>query len=88
MYFPEAINLSYWWIVPIVMMILCFLMMRGRRGSMMCGFGPRVIDNHQIKKSDTAIDILDKRFASGEISKEEYQERKGVLTSRADVASE
>ena len=55
---------------------------------MMCGFGPRVIDNHQIKKSDTAIDILDKSFASGEISKEEYQERKGVLTSRADVASE
>ena len=88
MYFSEAINLSYWWIVPIAMMILCFLMMRGRRGSMMCGFGPRVSDNHQIKRSDTAIEILDKRFASGEISKEEYQERKGVLTSSTDVASE
>ena len=54
---------------------------------MMCGFGPRVIDNHQIKRSATAIEILDKRFASGEINKEEYQERKGILTSSTDVAS-
>lgn len=79
---------SFWWIVPIFMMILCFFMMRGRRGSRMCGFGPRDIDNHQTKGSDSAIGILDKRYASGEINKEEYQERKNVLTDSADSVNE
>lgn len=55
---------------------------------MMCGFGPRDIDNHQTKGSDSAIGILDKRYASGEINKEEYQERKNVLTDSADSVNE
>jgi uncharacterized membrane protein len=80
MYALEASNLSYWWIAPIIMMIICLLMMRGKRGSMMCGFGPRELDNNQTRKSDTAMEILDKRYASGEIGKEEYQERKRMLT--------
>ncbi|HEY8781677.1 MAG TPA: SHOCT domain-containing protein [Mucilaginibacter sp.] len=33
----------------------------------------------QRNKNDSPPDILQKRFASGEISKEEYQERKKVL---------
>ncbi len=85
MYAFETSNFSFWWIVPIVMMILCFLMMRGRRGSMMCGFGSRDIDSQQIKISDSAMDILDKRYASGEISKEEYEERKRTLTESVDL---
>ena len=71
---------SLWWIVPIVMMILCFFMMRGRRWSMMCGFGRRDIGNYQTRGSDSAIDILDKRYASGEINKDEYEEKKRTLT--------
>ena len=71
---------SYWWIVPLFMVILCFLMMRRRRGFGMCCFAPRDIDPGQTTRSDSALEILDKRYASGEISKEEYQERKSVLT--------
>ena len=71
---------SFWWLVPLFMMILCFFMMRGRRGVGMCCFGPRDIDRHQTKRSDSALEILDKRYASGEISKEDYQERKKGLT--------
>jgi hypothetical protein len=39
MYGSELCAFSFWWIVPIVMMILCFFIMRGRRGRMMSGFG-------------------------------------------------
>ena len=33
----------------------------------------------QLKKKGTALDILQKRFAAGQISIEEYEERKKVL---------
>ncbi len=33
----------------------------------------------QRKKKDSPFDILQKRFAAGEITKEEYQERKQIL---------
>lgn len=33
----------------------------------------------QRKKKDTPLDILKKRFASGEITKEEYEESKKIL---------
>ena len=33
----------------------------------------------QRKKKDSSFDILQKRFASGQITKEEYQERKKIL---------
>jgi putative membrane protein len=33
----------------------------------------------QRKRNDTALDLLKKRFASGQINKEEYQEMKTIL---------
>ena len=50
----------------------------------MCCFGPRDIDNHQTRKLDSAIDILNKRYALGEIDKEEYEERKRTLNGSTD----
>tara|TARA_R110002072_G_scaffold116140_1_gene246516 strand:- start:1039 stop:1260 length:222 start_codon:yes stop_codon:yes gene_type:complete len=35
----------------------------------------------QRKKKDSPLDILKKRFASGEINKEEYEEKKKILES-------
>ena len=76
MYGSEFFSSSLWWICPILMIAMCFFMMRRRRGSMMCGFGSRDRDWHHISTSDSATDILDKRYASGEIEKEEYEEKK------------
>ena len=80
MYGSEFFGSSLWWIFPILMIAMCFFMMRRRRGSMMCGFGFRDKSRHHISTSDSATDILDKLYASGEIDKEEYEERKRTLT--------
>jgi uncharacterized membrane protein len=80
MYESELCAFSFWWIVPIVMMILCFLMMRGRRGTLMSRFGCCGSDRHQAKSAQSAKDILDRRYASGDIDKVEYEEKKRTLT--------
>ena len=60
-----------WWIFPlvmiVVMLIICFRLF-GRRGGMSswCGFGEQ-------KDAETPLDILKKRYAKGEISKEEFE---------------
>jgi len=60
---------QWWWIIPLAMMILCFLMMRRRRGCMTDWSRP----HHD---TGSAKEILDKRYARGEIGKEEYQQKK------------
>jgi len=81
MFAAEFSDGSLWWLFPLVMIALCFFMMRGRKGSAMCGFGSRKEDTHGIKTSDSAKDILDKRFALGEIDKQEYEEKKQLMNS-------
>jgi len=88
MYASELCGFSWWWIVPIIMMILCFFMMRRRRGSMMCGFGSRAADGQQTEVADSAQDILDRRYAAGEINKDEYEEKKRTLTESTDSINE
>jgi putative membrane protein len=51
------------------MMILCFIMMRGHMGGSMGGHRSR-------HTAESAREILDRRYALGEISKEEYEEKK------------
>ena len=69
---------EFWWIFPVVMIVLCYWMMRGRSGSMMCGFGSHG-DSRFMKRTDSATDILDKRYARGEIDQKEYEEKKEKL---------
>lgn len=57
------------WLIPVAMMVLCFLIMRGRRGGMTdC--------SRCCHASESAREIPDKRYAVGEISKDEYEEKK------------
>ncbi len=85
MYGTELCSFSFWWIFPVLMIILCFFMMRRRRGSMLCGFGSCGTGGHITDKSESPMEILDKRFALGEINKEEYQESKRTLTKFSET---
>ena len=73
---------NWWWIFPIVMMILCFVMMRGRMCCMMGGHDSQdPNDPDRNIPSDSPGEILDRRYALGEISKEEYEKKKRDISS-------
>jgi uncharacterized membrane protein len=73
------IDASYWWVFPVIMMVLCFLMMRGRKSSRICGFGFEHENKNRKNSIDSPMDILNKRYALGEIENKEYEEKKRVL---------
>ena len=58
--------MMWWWILIPIVLVLAFFMFnaRNRRGS---------------TNKENPMDILDSRFAKGEISKEEYEEQKKML---------
>ncbi len=76
-------ELTFWWIVPVVMMFLCCFMMRRRRGKMVRGFGCCSRDWQRAGGQPSASDILDRRYASGEIDRAEYEEKKRAMTCPA-----
>lgn len=55
----------FWWIIWIILLVWIFLTPWGVPG--------------QRTKKDTPLDILKKRFARGELNKEEYEEKKKIL---------
>ena len=70
-------DIGWWWIFPIAMIVLCGFMMRGRADCMTAwSTYRRANTTSDIAPSDSAREILDKRYALGEISKEEYQEKR------------
>ncbi len=46
----------------------------------MCGHGPNGMSSLDEVGSETATDILDRRYALGEIDKQEYEEKKKLIT--------
>jgi uncharacterized membrane protein len=79
---------SGWWaaclVVMMLIMILCFIfiifMMRRRKGNLTCCSPPvRKNEGTAYPASDSAGAILDKRYVAGEISANEYEEKKSDL---------
>ncbi len=63
---------GYMWIFPLLFLAVFIYFMRGMFGGGMGGMHP--------KAPETPRQILDRRFAAGEISKEEYEEMKATLS--------
>ena len=62
---------EWWWLIPLVMVVVCFYMVRGRGAMMMCGRGiRRATDEPAIASSDSAMEILDKRLKERDYSEE------------------
>jgi uncharacterized membrane protein len=76
----EVSIFSYWWIFPLLMFFFCIFMMRGRKCPMTCGSGSREEKDQDESSPNSAIDILEKRFALSEINREEFQEKKDALS--------
>lgn len=71
---------GYWWIFPLVMIFFCIFFMKRGCGRMMCGSG------EYNSLGESAIDILNKRYAKGDIDQREYEEKKKKLTQTKRVA--
>ncbi len=80
----SSCSFGWWWVFPIAMIVLCIFMARRRGGSFTGCCAPRRSEHlRSTDPTDSAREILDKRYASGEISREEYEEKKTDL----DVSS-
>ena len=82
---------EFWWIFPlmffVMMIVMCFFMMR--RGGMGCMWRDWNTDRPESRdamkrnwseRSESALEVLDKRYARGEIEKQEYEEKKAAIT--------
>jgi uncharacterized membrane protein len=70
---------DFWWLIPLILIGLCFFWARG------CCFGRR----HHIEgssetydgiSSSSALEILSRRYARGEIEEEEYERKRKTIT--------
>ncbi len=84
MFGPGFMSGGGWIIFPIIIMVIMMVfmfMMMSRRG----GFGSRRdgpeyrTHSSETQESETPLEILKKRYAKGEIGKEEYEEMKREL---------
>lgn len=81
---PDHPWMWYWggmWFFPIIMfgVMIVFFYLFFRRGG--CRFPWWNPEEHfrEKEKTDTAIEILKKRYAKGEITKDEFEEMKKVI---------
>jgi len=81
---------GFWWIFPLTFFIFMIVMFAFimRRGGMGCMCRDRMMDRsfrdaverYQSESSESAMEILNKRYAKGEINKQEYEEKRAAIS--------
>ncbi|MBN6742975.1 SHOCT domain-containing protein [Acidithiobacillus sp. MC6.1] len=61
------------WIFPLIFLVVMLLFLFRGGGGFMCG------GQQTQKREETARELLDRRYARGEVSREEYQQMKKDL---------
>ena len=83
---------GYWWIFPLAMIIFCIFFGKKGCGETAYGYRPRKAGATYRDPAGSSLEILDKRFAQGEIDRIEYEEKKkdigGTLAVCRQTASE
>jgi putative membrane protein len=69
-----------WWIMPVIMIVFWGLIIWGIV-ALVISAGRRNVKQDNINK-ESPMDILSVRYARGEITKEEFEERKRVINSK------
>ena len=79
---------SFWWVFPLMFLIVIVIFMMMRKSGMSCMWCNRIIGSpgsheemsqSQGEPSESAMEILNKRYARGEIDKQEYEEKKAAI---------
>ncbi len=70
---------GFMWLIPLLFFVVLIFFMRGMFGQGSPGGGSR---GGNTPPRESAREILDKRFAKGEITKEEYEGMKKTLENR------
>ncbi len=79
---PENFFKNGMWLIPLAMMILCFLLFKFGifgRGGLKLPMQDSKSDKNQHPEGETALDILKKRYAKGELTKEDFENMKKDL---------
>ncbi len=80
-----AFGYGYWWLFAVIMlamMVLCFFIMRRRKGSVMCSMDFGGPDGHSENSRACPLDILNRKNAQRKINKQEYGEKKEDIALR------
>jgi len=67
---------GFMWLLPLLFFVVLIFFMRGMFGQGSFGCGSR---GGNTPSRESAREILDKRFAKGEVTKEEYEEMRKTL---------
>lgn len=85
MFAQTVAGFEHWWIFPVLMIAVCAFMIRKGMGM---GCMMRGMQSHGEKErtwnvpSESALDILNKRYALGEIGREEYEEKRRAISDQ------